>query len=92
MTPSELGFIKGLVLSVLICFIIKHLCSIIFNITLTEKDKLTLDKCRNIEEPYPDNIKIALHTMILCCIIYTMGLIIFFNSAMILAIVLRSYL
>lgn len=84
-TPSELQFINGLLVLCGGAFILRLICFVIFAFTTSDKDMKSL---KNYQEG--TQIQLARHTGILSVIIYTLGLFIFFNTAIIGAMVLRS--
>lgn len=84
MNASEMDFLFGLFIICLVAAIIKFIGTFLFVITMSDKDKESLDKDQ------PDNV--ATHTKFIGSIVYIMGYVIFFNSAILVASAVKHYL
>lgn len=84
MTPSEINFLYSLYVISVCSFIVKIVTEHLFYKTLKSEDAETIEK--QLDKP------IAKHTEILAGICFISGLIFFFHSAILVAVLIKEYL
>jgi hypothetical protein len=88
---SEQEFLTGIFIICVISLVIYYVSMFLFNITLSEEDSKYLELYKPSDEP-PKNHNLAKHTVILVCVNIVSKLALFFNSAILIACLLKEHI
>lgn len=91
MSKSEIGFLIGLFGIVVFSYVTKYIFIALFTATLSPEDKDNIAKALNSGRQLKEG-EIAQHSVILACIVSFMGLSLYVNSAILVALLIKGFI